>query len=134
MTMVELCVGAVALSQGRLLLIQRGNEPGRGRWSLPGGRVEPGELLIEAVLRELREETGLDAVCDRFVGHVERVGPGYHYVILDFAVTVLDPDAIAAATDALDARWVPLDEVVDLPLVSGLARFLSDHGIISTIV
>lgn len=134
MTTVELCVGAVALSQGRLLLIQRGNEPGRGRWSLPGGRVEPGELLIEAVLRELREETGLDAVCDRFVGHVERVGPGYHYVILDFAVTVLDPDAIEAATDALDARWVPLDEVVDLPLVSGLARFLSDHGIISTIV
>ena len=55
------CVGGIVHdAQGRLLLIKRANEPGRGRWSLPGGRVEPGETDAEAVVREVREETGLE--------------------------------------------------------------------------
>lgn len=129
----QVCVGAVVLSAGRLLLVQRASSPGRGLWSLPGGRVEHGETLAEACVRELAEETGVEGVCGELIGWVERVGQHYHFVILDFAVTPLSIDPPRAASDASDARWVPLDEVNDLPLVAGLAEFLSDHGIIATI-
>jgi len=97
--------------------------------------VEAGETLAEAVIRELAEETGIEGVCDRLVGWVERIGPTYHYVILDFAVTVLpDPEAPpTAGGDAVEAGWVPLDEVTYLPLVEGLAEFLHEHGILSVI-
>ena len=60
----ELCVGAIAVEGGRLLLIRRGRGPAQGRWSVPGGRLERGETLAEAVVREVAEETGLEAVCD----------------------------------------------------------------------
>jgi 8-oxo-dGTP diphosphatase len=129
----QLCVGAVAVLDGNLLLVQRRNEPGAGEWSVPGGRVEPGETLAEAVVRELAEETGLEGVCGSLVGWVERIGPDHHFVILDFAVTLLADDEPRPGDDALDARWVPLDEVADWLLVDGLAEFLHDHGILRTI-
>ena len=121
------------MSAGRLLLIQRDTEPGRGLWSLPGGRVELGETLAEACIRELLEETGIEGVCGELIGWVERMSDDYHFVILDFAVTPFGFDPPRAASDASDARWIPLDEVSDLPLVDGLAEFLYDHGIIGTI-
>jgi 8-oxo-dGTP diphosphatase len=130
----QLCVGAVAVLDGDLLLVQRRNEPGAGEWSVPGGRVEPGETLAEAVVRELAEETGLEGVCGSLVGWVERIGPDHHFVILDFAVTLLGDDEPRPGDDALDARWVPLDEVADWLLVDGLAEFLHDHGILRTII
>lgn len=131
----EVCVGAVAVLDDRLLLIRRGHGPAAGEWSLPGGRVEGGETLAEAVVRELAEETGLEAVCDDLVGWVERIGDGYHFVILDFRVTVLDdPDAVPeAGSDAAEAAWVPLDEVTHLRLTEGLAEFLHAHGIVPVI-
>ena len=129
----QLCVGAVAVHDGRLLLVRRANDPGRGRWSVPGGRVEPGELLVQAVVRELAEETGLEAICGSLVGWVERVDDEQHFVILDFAVDVLDDRQLRPGTDAAEAAWVPLDDVCELPLVDGLAEFLHDHGIIRTI-
>ena len=127
----EVAVGALAVDQGRLLCIRRGHGPGAGLWSLPGGRVEAGETLHEAVVREVMEETGLEVVVDRFVGHVERIGEGYHFVILDFGVTLLDPgtDPIAG-DDAAEAAWVPFEDVGELRLVDGLYDFLRDHDVL----
>ena len=132
MTRPELCVGAVALRDDELLLIRRGTSPGRGLWSLPGGRVEAGETLAEAVTRELLEETGLTGVTGPLIGWVENVSERWHFVIMDFEVTVLDDHAPVAGDDASDARWVPLHEVSELPLVDGLAEFLAEHRIIAT--
>lgn len=127
-------MGAVAVHQGRLLLVRRGHGPAAGSWSLPGGRVEPGETLHEAVVREVHEETGLEVVVDRFVGYVERFGDEpapYHFVILDFLVTVLEPDRDPVpGDDAAEARWVASPDLADLRLVTGLPEFLADHGLL----
>lgn len=127
------CVGAVAVRDGHLLLVRRAQPPGAGLWSVPGGRVERGETLAQAVVRELGEETGLEGVCGELVGWVERIAPDHHYLILDFRVDVLDPRPVRAGDDADAAEWVPLAEVVGRPLVDGLAAFLHDHGVITTI-
>jgi mutator protein MutT len=130
----EVCVGAIAVADDQLLLIRRGRGPAGGLWSVPGGRVEMGETLAEAVVRELAEETGLEAMCDQFVGWVERIGDDHHFLILDFAVTVISTDPPRAGDDAAEAAWVPLDDVASLPLVDGLAEFLHEHGILATFV
>ncbi|MEY2403740.1 MAG: 8-oxo-dGTP diphosphatase [Acidimicrobiaceae bacterium] len=131
----EVCVGAIVVEDGRLLLIRRGRGPAQGEWSVPGGRVEAGELMAEAVVRELAEETGLEGVCGELIGWVERVGEHHHFVILDFAVTLLNPEAEpVAGDDAQEAAWIPLHEVADFQLVEGLAEFLHDHAIIETIL
>ena len=130
----EVCAGAVAVVNDRLLLVRRAVGPGSGRWSVPGGRVEPGETVSGAVVRELREETGLRATCGDFVGWAERIGDGHHYVILDFLVTMLDPPERAiAGDDAGDVAWVPLAEVPTWPLVDGLADFLRTHRVLPVI-
>ncbi|MEN3315604.1 MAG: 8-oxo-dGTP diphosphatase [Acidimicrobiaceae bacterium] len=129
----EVCVGAIAVAEEKLLLIRRGRGPAAGVWSVPGGRVEAGETLAEAVLRELTEETALEGVCDGLVGWVERMGPDHHYVILDFAVTILETANPQAGDDAVEAEWVPLDEVAHRRLADGLAEFLHEHGIVPVI-
>lgn len=129
----EVCIGGIAVDNDQLLLIRRRNEPGRGRWSIPGGRVERGETTAEAVVRELAEETGLDALCDEFVGWVERISEDHHFVILDFKVTVLSSEPPRPGHDASEAAWVDLDRVASMPLVDGLAEFLHEHGILPTI-
>jgi len=123
-------VGAVVVCEGQLLVVRRGRAPGRGDWSVPGGRVEHGETLSDAVVRELAEETGLRGVCGDMLGWVERIGDGYHFVILDFAVTVATRDVPMAGDDAVEAVWVPLGAVGDLGLVEGLVDFLSAHGVL----
>jgi 8-oxo-dGTP diphosphatase len=133
-TRPEVCVGAVVVDEDRLLLIRRGHGPAAGEWSVPGGRVERGELLAEAVVRELAEETGLEGVCGELIGWVERIGDDHHFVILDFAVQLLDPTAQpVAGDDAQEVAWAPLDQVAERTLVEGLAEFLYEHGIIPTI-
>ncbi len=98
------CVGAVVLDDaGRLLLVRRRNAPGRGLWSVPGGRVEPGESLPAAVAREVREETGLAVRVGAEVGRLTVPGDGVVYDVADFACTLLDPDAQPVPGDDADA-------------------------------
>jgi ADP-ribose pyrophosphatase YjhB (NUDIX family) len=130
----EVCVGAVVVDDSRLLLIRRGRPPGLGLWSVPGGRVEAGETVGEAVVRELAEETGLEGLCGPLLGWVERIDDDHHFVILDFEVEVLDPMDPVGGGDASEAAWVPLHEVAELDLVDGLAEFLHEHGVLDTIV
>jgi 8-oxo-dGTP diphosphatase len=132
-TRPELAVGAVACRDDELLLIRRGHGPAAGEWSVPGGRVELGEPLAVAVLRELREETGLEAFCGPLLGWVERITADHHFVILDFEVTIIDRGEPVAGDDAAEVLWVPVADVTELNLVDGLAEFLHDHGIIPTI-
>jgi ADP-ribose pyrophosphatase YjhB (NUDIX family) len=115
-----------------LLLVRRGRGPAAGEWSVPGGRVETGETLAEAVVREVAEETGLDVVCDELVGWVERIGSDHHFVIFDFRATPLGPADTepSAGDDAAEVAWVPLTELSELRLVDGLAEFLAAHGVI----
>lgn len=126
-------VGAIAIENEQLLMIRRGHGPAAGEWAIPGGRVEPGETVAEAVVRELQEETGLEGVCADFVGWDERIGEEFHFVLLAFKVTLLDAADPVAGDDAAEARWVPLHEVAELNLVDGLAEFLHDHGILEVI-
>lgn len=127
----EVAVSAVAVLDDCLLVVRRGHGPGAGEWAVPGGRVEAGETLHEAVVREVREETGLDVVVERFLGWVERIGDDHHYVILDFVVGLLDTAATpVAGDDAAEVAWVPLHELSEIRLVAGLHEFLTDTGVI----
>ena len=124
----EVCVGAIAVEDGRLLLIRRGHGPAQGAWSVPGGRVEAGETLAEAVVRELAEETGLEGVCGEMIGWVERIGESHHHVILDFRVEVLEGTEPKAGDDAAEARWIPLPE--GMPSAAFADKLIEDEGVI----
>ncbi len=130
------CVGAVIKDdQGRLLLIKRGHEPAAGRWSLPGGKVEPGETDQQAVLREVLEETGLIVTCGGLVGVVQRPGPpGAVFDIRDYAASVCGGD-LRPGDDAAGARWVTAAEAAALDaaaeLTDGLLAALRSWGVLA---
>jgi 8-oxo-dGTP diphosphatase len=116
------CVGAVVLDNaGRLLLIRRGHAPGAGLWSVPGGRVEPGESAAEAVEREVLEETGLRVRAGAEVGRIRIPGDRVVYDVADFACTLLEPPAApVAADDAVDVPFADaaaLDRLECTPLL-----------------
>jgi 8-oxo-dGTP diphosphatase len=122
-------VGLVARDPaGRLLLVERGNPPHKGRWSLPGGRVEAGETMVVAAARELAEETGLEAAVGGVAGVVERIGEGFHYLIVDLWAELGEGVVPVAGGDAADARLVGLEELPGYELSPGLAGFLAGIG------
>lgn len=130
----ELCVSAVVVDDDRLLLVRRGRGRAQGDWALPGGRVEPGETLAEAVVRELLEETGIEGVCGHLLGVCELIDDdGPHQVVLGHLVTLMEATEPQAGDDAAEARWVPLIDVAELRLAPGLAEFLHDNQVIATI-
>ncbi|HWF21696.1 MAG TPA: NUDIX domain-containing protein [Acidimicrobiales bacterium] len=120
-------VGAVALVDGSILLVRRARAPQAGRWSVPGGHVEPGERPEDAVVRELAEETGLSGVCGPVVLDVRVDIEGRRYWITDFAVTV-DRANPVAGDDAEAAAWMPLDQLDGLDVVEGLDRLIAVLG------
>jgi 8-oxo-dGTP diphosphatase len=127
------CVGAVIRDNaGRMLLIKRGHEPGKGLWSVPGGRIEPGETDEEAVVREVREETGLDVQCGPLLGAIERPGlAGTTLQIRDYHAVVTGGE-LAAGDDAAAAQWVTAEEAAGLDadgkLTTGLLTALRSWG------
>ena len=103
-------VGAVIVDQSRVLVVRRGTEPMRGRWTIPGGLIEIGETLTEAVVRETREETGLEVEPVQLVELLDRIHREdgrvrYHYVIADYLCRVVG-GRLAAASDADAVQWV----------------------------
>jgi ADP-ribose pyrophosphatase YjhB (NUDIX family) len=118
-------VGAIVFDDaGRVLLVQRGNPPGLGLWSVPGGRLEPRETLAQAVAREVLEETGLFVEVGTLACVLERMGDDYHFVLLDYFARVTG-GKLAAASDAAAARFATLDELAGMPLTEGLADVLA---------
>ena len=109
-------VGGVVVRDGRALIVKRAHDPRRGEWSIPGGTVEVGERLTDAVRREMREETGLEVEVGRVLELFDRIhhdGEGrvrYHFVIVDFLCHAAEGDAVAG-TDALAVAWVTSDEL-----------------------
>ena len=116
--------------RGRLLMIKRGHEPGAGLWSIPGGRIEPGETDTEALVREMFEETGLAVEVGRLIGRVQRPGPNGTVIdIRDYAATVTG-GMLRPGDDAADARWVETADLDSLEITEGLIEALTSWGVL----
>ncbi len=127
-------VGAVIVQDGKLVLIRRGVEPDKGKWSIPGGGVELGETVGDAAVREAKEECGLDIELfeDRPMDALDKIVPGekgrlkYHYVLLQFLARPKG-GTLKPTSDATEARWVPLEEVERYNLTDSFRAFFKKH-------
>ncbi|MGA7272022.1 MAG: NUDIX hydrolase [Acidimicrobiia bacterium] len=120
-------VGVAVVEQGRILLVQRGHDPGRGLWAVPGGKVEYGEPLVAAARREVEEETGLQVEVGGVVWVGESIGPGdppdWHYALIDFLGRVVG-GVLAPSGDASQAGWFSFEEARALPLTPTMGGLL----------
>jgi 8-oxo-dGTP diphosphatase len=122
-------VGAIIVEDDRVVLVKRGHPPLAGDWSIPGGVLEIGEMLREAAVREVREETGLLVepgevlgIYDRVIREGHRVR--YHYVLIDFACRRISGE-LQAGSDAEQARWFTRDEIRQLSLAADTAEVIA---------
>ena len=123
-------VSAVIMQDDKVLLVKRSKEPSAGLWSFPGGRVELGETVREALVREVLEETSLvvepgDMAGVQDVILKDQSETAFHYIIISFCARVISGE-LKAGDDAVDARWVELDEIDSYPAVVGLKERLFD--------
>jgi 8-oxo-dGTP diphosphatase len=122
-------VGAIIICDGKLLLEKRKNEPGRGKWSIPGGLVELGENVEQTVMREVKEETGLEVENPEHIDVVDNIIRDengeikYHFVIIDYFVK-LKGGKLEAGSDAGELRWVALNEVEKYDLTKNFKVFI----------
>jgi 8-oxo-dGTP diphosphatase len=123
-------VGAVCVRDGRLLLVRRGRGAAAGAWALPGGHLEAAETLAAGVARELEEETGLRGTVGALCGVAERMGEGYHYVILDYWVEVGEA-GLVAGDDAAEVMWATRADLERLPLAGPLLQWLAEHDVLA---
>ncbi len=118
-------VGALVIDDGRLLMVKRDREPGRGLWTVPGGHVELGEYLEQALRREVMEETGLEVEVGGLAGIFEVVGDP-HFVIHDYAAHLATKgQEPVAGEEVSEVRWVPLDEITNLECTPRLVETLT---------
>lgn len=121
-------IGAIIISDGKILLEKRKNEPGKGKWSIPGGLVELGETVEQTVLREVKEETGLEVENPEHLDVVDNITRDengqikYHFIIIDYLVK-LKGGMAKAASDAEELKWVKLDEVEGFDLTKTFREF-----------
>ena len=118
--------GLLFNKRGQVMLIKRNQAPAQGLWSIPGGKLEPDETLVEACHREFYEETNLVVEVKQVVAVVERRLEGFHYVIIDFYVQLVDEEKCVptAQSDVAEAKWVGLDDLGGYDLVVGLAEII----------
>jgi ADP-ribose pyrophosphatase YjhB (NUDIX family) len=121
---------AVVIHDGCVLLIRRGQPPDAGAWSIPGGAVELGEPVEDALRREVREETGIEIAVGEFLEVFERVehdaagAVQFHFVVLDYAATVTG-GVLRSGDDAADAAFAPLDDLDRYALADSIRRVIS---------
>ena len=121
-------IGAIIVCDGKMLLEKRKNDPGKGRWSVPGGVVELGENVTQTVIREVKEETGLDVAEPEHIDVVDQITRDengrikYHFVIIDYLVD-LKGGTLKAASDADELEWVSLDDVEKCDLTGTFRAF-----------
>lgn len=121
-------VGAIIICDGKILLEKRKGEPGRGKWSIPGGLVELGESVEATVVREVKEETGLDVEKPEQIDIVDNITKDangeikYHFIILDYFVK-LKGGTLTVGSDADELQWVSLNEVEKYDLTKTFRAF-----------
>lgn len=118
-------VGVAIVRDGKILLIKRRNEPGKGLWAVPGGKVEYGETLRDAAVREVKEETGLDIVVGPLIWSGESISVHGHLVLIDFLGSVLGGE-LAASDDAEQALWVDVEKANELALTPTMHDLLAE--------
>ncbi|MEM2464256.1 MAG: NUDIX hydrolase [Candidatus Bathyarchaeia archaeon] len=129
-------VGAVVHANGKFLLIRRANEPGKGLWSIPGGLVEVGEKIRDAVKREVEEETGIRVEVGRLIDVIENIvfdddgRVKFHYILIDFeAKPISEKLEVKPSPEVLEARWFSPEEMRNLSITQTAKALFRKMGI-----